>query len=155
MFWEHREDTEPVPPQCDVSQSRKPLIFQEPLCKGSKQNTENTVMTDPSGVNGLSNFFFFQNSWKKEFWNDPQSWKHVENWVHISQYVSQMLCLYRKRKSSNDNLHFSTPLRKLYSPHMRGRRIITPILYWSYLLIYLVKKKKKWVYVVSSYPCNF
>lgn len=58
MFWEHREDTEPAPPQCDVSQSKKPLIFQEPLCKGSKQNAENTVMTDPSGVNGLCNFFF-------------------------------------------------------------------------------------------------
>lgn len=58
MFWEHREDTEPAPPQCDVSQIRKPLIFQEPLCKGSKQNTENNVMTDPSGVNGLRKFFF-------------------------------------------------------------------------------------------------
>lgn len=79
MLWEHREDTEPAPPQCDVSQSTKPLIFQEPFCKGSRQNTENTVMTDPSGVNGLCNFFF-QNSWKKEFWNNPWSWKHVDDW---------------------------------------------------------------------------
>lgn len=75
MFWEHREDTELVPLQCDVSQSRKPLIFQEPLCKGSKQNTENTVMTDPSGVNGLSNFFFFPEQLKKGILERPSKLK--------------------------------------------------------------------------------
>lgn len=83
----------------------------------------------------VSVIFFFQNSWKREFQKNPQSWKHV-NWYTFHS-MSAKLCLYRNRKSSNDNLHFSTPLRKPYSRHLRGRRIIIPISYWSYFYISL------------------
>lgn len=148
MFWEHREDTELVPLQCDVSQSRKPLIFQEPLCKGSKQNTENTVMTDPSGVNGLSNFFFFQNSWKKEFWNDPQSWKHVENWYTFHS-MSAKCCVCTGRGNPATITCISQLLSGNSTALTWGAEELLPLFYIGATSIFIwLKKKKKSEYML-------
>lgn len=87
----------------------------------------------------MVSIFFFQNSWEKEFLNDPWNWKHVDNWYTFhSVSAKRSVCTGRGNPAMITRISqlLSKDRRKLSSPHMKGRRIIALILYRSSVLVY-------------------